>query len=546
MNLFDACKKRTLFILLYLFPAIASFILLIFLRSSFRYADFLENSLFSLLFILLSLLINNRKSKVIFLCSGFILITIIIFCETAYYYLYGYSISESTLSILLETYRAEASEYLSTFVDLNILLLILVFFAPVCFICKFITRSIKNLITDHTKKIKYRNLTIPALMLAIISIIVFTKLKNYNLPLTTLKSLIDYQNTVKKLDKLVQKKDGGNFSNVYVTDTDEKAVYIVVIGESTTNHHFNLYGYYRQTNPLLNEIKDELYVYKNVIAPHTTTIQVLLKALTPGNYEAPEKSTTGTLLQLMNKAGFKTYWISNQKPEGTKESITAKLSKTADERIFLSNRNKETTPPFDEELLLPLQKVLKEDVNKKMIFIHLLGAHTDYAKRYPKTFEHFKDTPKTLFKSELAFKIINEYDNAILYNDFVIRNIIDLVRKTSSKSFVLYFSDHGEDVYETGNIAWHKETEGTRPMYDIPFIVWLSDEYKRNIAENLVFDINRKYMTDDLIYSIAGLSDVKFDEFDLKRSLFDKGFEFRKRRIYNNLDYDLLFSKQNN
>jgi heptose-I-phosphate ethanolaminephosphotransferase len=536
-------KKRIPTSVLYAYPVILSFLLLPFLKSTFRYADFLENSLFSLLFILLGFLIKNLNYKKIFLCSGFVLTTIIIFCETAYFYLYGYNISESTVYILLETYRAEASEYLSVFVDKNIFLLILTFFAPVYFICKRIAENNKKKPSVLTFKSKYQYIAIPALMLSIMAVICFTQLKNYNLPLTTVQSLISYKNTTIKLDQLIKNKTGGNFTNVQMLNTEEKSTYIIVIGESATRHHMGLYGYYRQTNPLLNEIKNELFIYTDIIAPHTTTTQVLLKAFTPGNYEEPGKSTTGTLFQLMNKAGFKTYWISNQNPSGTKESITAKISKTADERIFLSNNTIGAAQPLDEKLLPTLQNVLKEDANKKMIFIQLLGAHTNYAKRYPQTFVKFNDIPKTKFNNELAYKIINEYDNAILYNDYIIRNIIELARKTTTKSFVIYFSDHGEDVYETKNIAWHTESEGTQDMYDIPFIIWLSEEYKINISKNIVFDIHRKYMTDDLIYSISNLSGVSFNEYNRERSLFDKRFKTRKRMIFNNLDYDKLFQQ---
>ncbi len=38
---------------------------------------------------------------------------------------------------------------------------------------------------------------------------------------------------------------------------------IVVIGESLTRNHMSLYGYPRNTNPLLSERKDNLYVYNN-------------------------------------------------------------------------------------------------------------------------------------------------------------------------------------------------------------------------------------------------------------------------------------------
>jgi heptose-I-phosphate ethanolaminephosphotransferase len=536
-------KKRISFTIRYLYPVFASFIILIFLKSAFRYADLVENALFSLLFILLSVLIKYKKSKNIFLCFGFVITTIIIFCETAYYYLYGYTISDSTIYILLETYQAEASEYLSTFIDKYILLLTFIFFAPIYFIFKYIKGTVDRLLSDATINYKFRYILISGLMFIVIGIIVFTRLKIYNLPLITIQSLVDYKNTVTELDKLVQEKTGGNFSNVHVINPSDKAIYVVVIGESITKHHLNLYGYYRQTNPLLSEIKDELFIYKDVIAPHTTTIQVLIKALTPGNYENPEKFSEGTVLQLMNKAGFKTYWISNQKPTGTKESIIAKLSKTAEEQIFINEGNSQKSLAFDEELLIPFKKVLKEDVNKKMIFIHLLGAHTEYSKRYPEKFDHFKEPPETHFKNEMAFKTINEYDNAILYNDYIIRKIIELVRATSAKSYVICFSDHGEDVYENKNIAWHTESEGTKPMYDVPFFIWLSADYKNNIPGNIVFDVNRKYMTDDLIYCISDLSDIGYNEYFPERSIFNKEFKPRQRIIYHNQDYDLLFSK---
>ena len=40
--------------------------------------------------------------------------------------------------------------------------------------------------------------------------------------------------------------------------------------------------------------------------------------------------------------------------------------------------------------------------------------------RYPDTFDKFNDQPKTNFKSKQSFNKINHYDNAVLYNDFLI------------------------------------------------------------------------------------------------------------------------------
>lgn len=510
-------------------------------KSTFQLAGFIENTLFSILFILLSIFIRNRKNKSFFLLFGFILNTLIIFFETAYYYLYGYNISGSTIYILMETHSAEASEFLSMFVDKNILLFIIVFFAPMYFVGRLIFKRAYNIEFVKVGIFLRKEVLILFIMLAIIALIVFSRLNTYSIPFTTFTSLYSYKQTVVRLDRLFKNKEGGNFTEVYSNNSIEKAVYIIIIGESSSRDHFGLYGYYRQTTPLLNEIKDELYIYKNVIAPHTTTIQVLSKALTPGNYESQRKITDGTLMQLMNRAGFKTFWISNQKPYGTYESITSKLSKTASGRVFINSSSAKSSLAFDEELFEPFRNALIDTAFKKMIIIHLLGAHAEYEKRYPSEFGIFTDKPQANYKNQDAYKIINDYDNAIAYNDYIIRHIIEETRKIAVNAYVLYFSDHGEDVFVTKNMAFHSESEGTKPMYDIPFFIWLSDDYKKNISKNLVFDTGRKYMTDDLFYSIANISNVMFDEYDPARSIFDEEFKPRTRRIYNNFDYDILF-----
>lgn len=538
-------KKSASLLLLFLYPAVVSFLLLLFYKSTFQFAGLFENILFSILFILLSILITNNKRKGVFLCFGFILNTLIFFCETAYFYLYGYNISESTEYILMETHRAEASEFLSMFVDIKILLFMFIFFAPLYIICRTTFKWVYTIGQGNMGFLPFKRFSIPLIMLIIMAGIVFTGLKTHSLPTTTFISLVTYKKTVIKLNRLTQNKEGGKFTNVHLKDFTDTTTYIIIIGESSTRNHFGLYGYNRQTTPLLNEIKSELYIYKDVIAPHTTTIQVLIKALTPGNYENRGKTTDGTLMQLMNKAGFKTFWLSNQKPFGAYESITSKLSKTASERVFLSSSSAKSSLAFDEELFKPFKNALNDTSSRKLIILHLLGAHAEYEKRYPSEFEIFKDKPLTEFRSEEAYKIINDYDNAIAYSDYLIRTIIEEVRSKNDRSYVLYFSDHGEDVFESRNMAFHSESEGTKPMYDVPFFVWLSDDYKKNLPNNMVFDTNRKYMTDDLIYSIANLSDVQFDEYDPERSIFDKEFKPRTRRIYNNFDYDFLFPNNN-
>src|SRR5699024_4361655 len=104
-------------------------------------------------------------------------------------------------------------------------------------------------------------------------------------------------------------------------------IHIVVIGESTTTWHMQLYGYHKETNPLLTEIRDELFIFDSVISPHTHTILSLEKMLSYSNYENQKPERNASIVQLANQAGFTSYWISNQRPIGFHESVATNIAK---------------------------------------------------------------------------------------------------------------------------------------------------------------------------------------------------------------------------
>ena len=84
-------------------------------------------------------------------------------------------------------------------------------------------------------------------------------------------------------------KRNGDFKDVSHKQSNEKETYVIIIGESTTRTHLGLYGYYRNTTPLLKEKSDELLIYDNVQAPHTLTISSLGKTLTIDEHSNPLK-----------------------------------------------------------------------------------------------------------------------------------------------------------------------------------------------------------------------------------------------------------------
>ena len=354
--------------------------------------------------------------------------------------------------------------------------------------------------------------------------------------LLSTNTYVEYQDYTSQLSKKITQKESTYFTNV--ENDENEALYVVIIGESSSRRNMGIYDYYRDTNPKLSQLKDELYLFNDVISPRTHTILSLDRVFSLGDFHNPELNELGTIFQLANQAGFTTYWLSNQEPLGLNETLVSLYAKATHHQNFVTKTNK-SSHKLDEVLFPLLDEVIQEKASKKMIFLHLKGTHIFYWDAYPSHFSFFNDQPKTKFESEEAFQIINAYDNAIRYNDFVVSEIIKKIRSKNTNSYVVYFSDHGDDVFQDNNSFGHHEGIGTNAMYEVPFIVWLSEEYKQNSLDlNFQNKLNRKYTLEDFIYSFSDLSRIRFDQFQPHKSIFNEQFIYKKRMVSPGVNYD--------
>lgn len=537
---FHALQKFLYAVLYFLLPAFVFLIIgFLILELSFYRLKLIaaEITIFSLVLFLMISLIPSKKHRRSFFIFGYLIMVFLVFIQTSYYYLYNYNISASTVFILIESNFGEAAEYLQAYSSGFNLILIITLFLPLLFFRK-ITPYINELKPSKGKgQIVYF-----ALIILLVSIYFYKNLENYNLFGTAFNAYNQYIKQSGLYDEFGLDKSVGEFKEVISGRDSKKQIFVLVIGESTTRHRMGLYNYVRQTNPELSKIKEKLAVFNDVISPHTHTIPSLSKILTLNNYEDDKRLQTGTIVQLMNQSGFNTHWISNQKPVGVYENLITKIARASNKTHFLNTQNFYIKSLYDEVVLTPLEEVLKEEEGNLFIVVHLLGTHVGYGNRFPNQFEVFSGkAPLIANKIGDGNESVNQYDNAILYNDKIIADIINLVKKEEVSSYVLYFSDHGEDVFQVNNQASHTETEGTYPMYDVPFVLWTSEEFDKKDHRN--YNLSREYMLDDLIHSIADLSGIKFKSFEPQRSIFSDSFNIRKRVIFNKKVYDSIFRR---
>ena len=227
-------------------------------------------------------------------------------------------------------------------------------------------------------------------------------------------------------------------------------------------------------------------------------------------------------------AGYKTYWLSNQPILGEHENIVSAMAYLCDTLISTNQTNLNSNQEYYDGLIIDqFQNIISQSTsNPKFIFVHLMGSHIDYIKRYPSEIAKYSEEDKTDiliqdFHGEYEIKKINQYDNTTIYNDSLVYSLIELLKNKDENSEMLYFSDHGDEVADKKRFIGHNEGNPTINMFKVPFIYW-SNTKKRDKYKNY---LNRPYQTDDLIHSIVDLLDIEFNGFDSTESIFNSHYQ---------------------
>jgi heptose-I-phosphate ethanolaminephosphotransferase len=298
-----------------------------------------------------------------------------------------------------------------------------------------------------------------------------------------------------------------------------------------------LYGYERNTTPRLDALRaaHEIYPFDNVASPRCRTIEVLSQALTFADAQHLGRATTEpNLLNIMKQAGYKIFWITNQQTMTKRNTLLTTFSQQADDAVYLNNNRRQNTRQYDGDVLKPFANALKDKAPRKFIIVHLLGTHSYYKYRYPPEFAKFGGdsvAPAVLDASDKA--LYNSYDDAVLYNDFIVSSLIDEYKKAEGNGFLLYFSDHGEEVFNSPpyDILGRNEGGPTKAMFSIPFLVYESPEWKKLRPLDLASAEHRPYSTADLIYSFTDLAGLTYGRFQPQDSIFNPAFKPKKRWI---------------
>ena len=303
-------------------------------------------------------------------------------------------------------------------------------------------------------------------------------------------------------------KQIGTDAEIPSTDIDRELI-VLVVGEAARADHFSLNGYPRETNPLLK--KEDIINFPNMCSCGTSTalsVPCMFSIFDRKHYSDKKAKSTENLLDVLSHAGINILWRDNNSD-----------SKAVALRVpYEDYQNPQINPICDiecrdEGMLEGLQEYIDKQKNGDiLIVLHQMGNHGPaYYKRYPVNFEKFTPVCQTnQIEKCTKDEIINAYDNAILYTDYFLSKVINLLKQNSNRfeTAMVYLSDHGESLGESG-LYLHGLPYFMAPdtQKHIAAIMWFGDNFKID-KKSLNAISSKKFSQDNLFHTILGLMEV--------------------------------------
>lgn len=316
---------------------------------------------------------------------------------------------------------------------------------------------------------------------------------------------------------------------------------VIIIGESSNRPNLSLYGFPLKTSPYMDSMVDSLIVFTDAIASSLLTsanverlISFKADDLVEGDwYNYP------SVIDLFKTAGYKTFWLSNQERAGVWSNAVGALASGADVMSFVGMEYCDDTllseRTFDDVLLPPFRKALSDDADYRMIFIHLLGSHVMYDKRFPP--ERARFSAKDIYSAPLnrpwlnddGAQLLADYSNSLVFTDSIWHETVRQLADNPAPSLLIYLSDHGEKVCEGDNIRARDSHS-----VEIPFVIYANKAYREanpEIMNRLVAGKNRPFSSAALVHILMTLTGTDYELYNGADDPLSDSFVARTRMV---------------
>jgi lipid A ethanolaminephosphotransferase len=310
-------------------------------------------------------------------------------------------------------------------------------------------------------------------------------------------------------------------------NTQEKYLFVVVVGETARADNYSLNGYHKPTNAFTDKIKNLVY-FKNVSSCGTATavsLPCMFSNLTKDKFSIAQSDSRDNITDILKHAGYNQIWLDNNTGcKGICSHIQSVSSHEYAKKYCHGNECK------DKVLLNMLDDALEKSKGKdSVIYLHLIGSHGPaYFLRYPRKFAKFlPDCHTSDLTSCSQEEIINAYDNTILYSDYILSQVIKKLEKNKNyHSAVFYVSDHGESLGENG-LYLHGMPYAFAPSQQthIPLSIWFSESYLHDKKIDLnclnIVAQKKRLSHDNFFHTLLDLTNTKTKDtiYNIKKSI---------------------------
>jgi len=570
MCAYPMIENKILFIFLYLLGIINMLIEVYVLHYRIPKISFFTYVLDAYLICLMISFVPKRLKNVFQILTysiSVMLAVINIFCVNKFHAKIGPEI----LNVVLETNKRESSEFADKYINaelitspLSILLVYLILFGMLALYAHSHFKLSKNRLISYILSSLFVVCVVVALpsritMIKLLKAENIEELDHYinnhslNTPYNNLAFAIKVR-VLSNKDLDVLAKNQNKFTVDSCNHSSNNIIFI--IGESYIKCHSQLYGYKYETTPYQKKRMNdgEIVVFTDVITPANLTSVVFKHTFSLHSIDMKDSWSSYPLFPVLyRKANYHVAFITNQFVKSIQQdafNVTGGLflnenrlsAMQFDTRNIISHQ-------YDEELLRDYDSLQQYNTANNLIIFHLSGQHIDFYKRSPEAFKKFAVSDYSVRKdlSDQEKQIVADYDNATLYNDFVLEKIIE--RFENEDAIVIYMPDHGEECYDelhrmgrlpSGNFS----PEVLRQEYRIPFWIWMSKKYRENhhtICKQVENAKNKPFMTDDISHMFLYLAGIKCKYYNDSKNVLSDSFDVNRKRLVEGIaDFDKI------
>lgn len=450
-------------------------------------------------------------------CKGFITVFLYIVTNTPTLIFWGYYYTEHGWLnamggfALLQTHFSEVVSYLQSRISMHVALCVAIFLIATGFVCvesQYIA-WVPESTTEHIAEVVFFVLLNAGLLFR----------GRENLLSETYRETRAFAMQYEHFNKNVEDRKQRMQDVLHFEKDGNPGIYVLVIGESANRDHMSAYGYSLETTPWLASLKDDsrMLLFSNGYSCHCFTVPTLSYALTAKNqYNAMDLKDAVSLIEVANAAGYETAWISTHARYSAWNTPYSVIAEASAQKIWIPD-------DFDMALVEAIDHLKITD--RMLLIFHVMGSHLSYHDRYPKTFDHFH----TLGRHPQY----DEYDNSILYNDYVMQKLTEKISALPNFQCMLYFSDHSVLVDEGHDIGFDQFAYGkTR----IPFYIFVSPKFQKERPESYerLRSVQRATITNDLVFNtMLGLMNVRLTrEYEPENDLTSNRYNTDISRFY--------------